>query len=108
MSLRIATLLVFVLIFINQSHAEEYLRDFDHQVQYSLNKEGASTFHLTVYRQNDATFERMSVFVVRKAMAICNKMGYQVTYLAGIENVDDRTIMANKIFPPLEVKITCP
>ena len=108
MNIKIIVLVIAGLIFLNQSHAEEYQRDFDHQVQYSLNKMDASNFLLTVYRQNDATFEKMSVFVVRKALAICKTVGYQVTYLAGIENVDDRTIMANKIFSPLEVKVTCP
>ena len=87
---------------------ETFERDFDHQVQFSLNKLEQGGYSLTVLRQNNANFKTMTVFVARKAYSICNGMGFQITYIDGMEEFDDKRVMKNRIFPPLKVKINCP
>ncbi len=107
-NIKFAACLIFCFSTATLAADETFERDFDHQVQFSLKKLEQGGYSLTVLRQNKAKFERMAVFVARKAYSICKKMGYQVTYIDGIEEFDDKLVMRNKIFPPLKVKISCP
>lgn len=97
-----------VSVFSTSTLADGFERDFDHQVQFSLKQIEQGSYSLTVLRQNKATFERMAVFVTRKAYSVCRQMGYQITYIKGIEEFDDKLVMKNRVFPPLEVNIKCP
>ena len=91
-----------------QQTEDRFMRDFDHNVQFSIENIDEKSHKLIVTRQGRASFEVMNVFATRKARQVCGKLGFKIKYLEGVELFDDKRAKPNYIFPSLRVDIRCP
>lgn len=91
-----------------QQTENRFMRDFDHNVQFSIENIDDKTHRLVVSRQGRASFEVMNVFATRKARQVCGKLGFSIKYVEGVELFDDKRSKPNYIFPSLSVEIKCP
>lgn len=106
MDISVKIFLISTMLFSALSFAKESSYDFDHQLHYSQQKLSENNYKLIV-KSRKQPYERATAFVTRKALDLCGKQGFQITYLDGVEYFEERKAMANKIFPSLKVQITC-
>jgi hypothetical protein len=81
--------------------------DFDHKVQFKTTKLENNKYHLEVIRYSKTAFRRMATLMVRESYEICGQYGFKIEVLEGIELVDDRKAMPNRIFGALKANIEC-
>lgn len=81
--------------------------DFDHDVQFIQTQLSHRLFQLEVIPNNKVSFERLSVFLIRKSYHLCKSYHYKLEMIQGIEGFDDKRAMPNYIFPSLIAKVEC-
>ena len=81
--------------------------DFDHGVQYRQTNLARKHYQLEVIPNKKVSFDRLSVFLLRKSYRLCGNYHYKLELIQGIEGFDDKHAMPNYIFPSLIAKIEC-
>ena len=82
--------------------------DFDHQLQYIKTEVSKNNFQLEIIHNNRVGFQRLSALLLRKSYLICQKYGYKLTVVKGVESVDYKRASPNLIRSNLIAKLECP
>ena len=70
-----------------EQHNGEAQWDFDHQLQFSLTKLAGNEYHLEVIPNDRSKFNKIAVFVMRRALVLCKQYGFNIEMLKDIEKV---------------------
>jgi hypothetical protein len=81
--------------------------DFDHNVQFKQTKLDDKHFQLEIIPNNNAKFQQLATFLLRKSYRLCGDYNYTIEMIQGIEGFDDKRAMPNYIFPSLIAKVKC-
>ncbi|KGJ94535.1 hypothetical protein [Colwellia psychrerythraea] len=82
--------------------------DFDHQLQFKKTQFDEFNYQLEVIPNNNVSFERLSVFLLRRGYLICGRYGYKLELITGVESFDHFRASPNMIMPNLTAKLECP
>lgn len=81
--------------------------DFDHEVQYKQAVLSPTSYQLEVVPNNKVSFERLTSFLIRKSLRLCQHYGYQLKILDGVESYDHYRASPNLIMGNLTAKLDC-
>lgn len=82
--------------------------DFDHGLQFSKTELEDGRILLDVVPNDKTNFDRLSAFLVRKSLQICQSYGFSLEFLKGIETFDQKESFPNLIVSHLKANLTCP
>lgn len=82
--------------------------DFDHGLQFSKTELEDGRILLDVVPNNKTNFGKLSAFLVRKSLQICQSYGFSLEFLKGIETFDQKESFPNLIVSHLKANLTCP
>ncbi len=82
--------------------------DFDHEVQFSEVEISPNRYQLTVMQTNNAPFETLATFLLRRSLMLCGGYGYKLEIEQGVEGFDDKQGAPNLILSDLSAKLECP
>ncbi len=82
--------------------------DFDHKVHYSQKDLGKGQYIITITSNHETPFEQQATFIMRFAYKLCQRYGFTLTMMQGVEGFDDKKVSPNYIQPALTVQLTCP
>ena len=82
--------------------------DFDHNLQFKKTKFDDHHYQLEVIPNNKVSFERLSVFLLRRSYLICQGYGYKLELIKGVESFDHFRASPNLIMPNLTANLECP
>lgn len=82
--------------------------DFDHHLQFKKTQFDEHNYQLEIIPNNNVSFERLSVFLLRRGYLICGRYGYKLELITGVESFDHFRASPNMIMPNLTAKLECP
>ena len=82
--------------------------DFDHHLQFKKTQFDEHNYQLEIIPNNNVSFERLSVFLLRRGYLICGRYGYKLELITGVESFDHFRASPNMIMPNLKAKLECP
>ena len=82
--------------------------DFDHKLQFKRTQFDEHNYQLEIIPNNKVSFERLSVFLLRRGYLICGRYGYKLELITGVESFDHFRASPNMIMPNLKAKLECP
>jgi hypothetical protein len=81
--------------------------DFDHKVSFTQTEMSKKQYKIEIIPKKNTDFSRMSTFLVRRALTLCNRHGFTIEYLEGVENYDDSISQPNLLMKSLKAKVKC-
>jgi hypothetical protein len=82
--------------------------DFDHKVHYSQEDLGNGQYNISIQSNDKTPFNQQTAFLFRFAYKVCQRYGFTMVPLKGVEGFDDARISPNFIQPSLTIKLSCP
>ena len=82
--------------------------DFDHHLQFKKTQFDEHNYQLEIIPNNKVSFERLSVFLLRRGYLICGRYGYKLELITGVESFDHFRASPNMIMLNLKAKLECP
>jgi hypothetical protein len=82
--------------------------DFDHNLQFREIKLAPNHYQIRVFQLGNVPFEKISAFVLRRGLRICQSYNYKVELLKGVEGFNDKQGSPNLILSDLVANIECP
>ena len=82
--------------------------DFDHHLQFSEIELAPNHYQVRVFQINNVAFEKISAFIIRRGIIICQRYHYKIELLKGVEGVNDKKGSPNLILSDLVANIECP
>lgn len=83
--------------------------DFDHNLQFKTTQFDEHHYRVEVIAKNEARFERLAAFLLRKSYLICEgEYGFTLTFIKGVKSFDFKRATPNLILPNLTADLECP
>jgi uncharacterized protein YozE (UPF0346 family) len=81
--------------------------DFDHKLSFKQTEMSKKQYKIEIIPKNNTDFSRMSTFLVRHALKLCNGYGFTIEYLEGVEKYDDSISQPNLLMRSLKANVRC-
>ncbi len=108
MNIKIGSILIMMLFcrYVMANITKNY--DFDHNVHYSQEDLGNGQYNITIISNDKTPFNQQTAFIFRHAYKVCQRYGFTMSLLKGVEGFDVARISPNFIQPSLTVQLKCP
>ncbi|MEW6981361.1 hypothetical protein AAD001_01770 [Colwelliaceae bacterium 6471] len=105
-------LMSFVILLVGCSTTGESLNqsnwDFDHEVQYKQTQIDENKYHIEVVATSKTRFSTLATFLIRRSLDVCQRYGFKIEVLEGVESFNDKLGLPNLIMGSLAANVECP